>query len=83
MHPAMIGTRYFQWCDQDVTGRGDGENYHCGLVDVTDRPYREQVNAMIETAKVLYDVHCGTVKPFDNAPESARGHGPVPDLWNE
>lgn len=82
-HPAMIGSGYFQWSDQDITGRGDGENYHCGLVDVTDRPYREQVNAMIETAKVLYDVHCGTVQPFDNAPASARGYELVPDLWNK
>lgn len=82
-HPAMIGTGYFQWSDQDVTGRFDGENYHCGLVDVTDRPYREQVNAMAETARVLYDVHCGTVAPFSNPPASARGHEAVPDLWNE
>jgi len=82
-HPAMIGTGYFQWSDQDVTGRGDGENYHCGLVDVTDRPYKEQVEAMVESAKILYDVHCGNVAPFDNAPASARGHELVPDLWNE
>jgi len=39
-HPGLIGTSWFQWCDQDLTGRGnDGENYNCGLVDVTDRPY--------------------------------------------
>lgn len=82
-HPAMIGSGYFQWSDQDVTGRFDGENYHCGLVDVTDRPYKEQVNAMKESAKVLYDVHCGTVAPFNNPPASARGHEAVPDLWNE
>ena len=36
-HPALVGTGYFQWCDQDMTGRGDGENYNCGLIDVTDR----------------------------------------------
>lgn len=82
-HPAMIGTGYFQWSDQDVTGRRDGENYHCGLVDVTDRPYKEQVEAMIASAKVLYDVHNGTAAPFNAAPSSARGHGQVPDLWNE
>jgi len=30
-HPGLIGTSWFQWCDQDLTGRGnDGENYNCG-----------------------------------------------------
>ncbi len=82
-HPGLIGTGYFQWCDQDMTGRGDGENYNCGLIDVTDRPYEKQVAAMMETAKVLYDVHNGTVAPWSEKPRNARGHGAVPDLWNE
>ncbi|HPF50992.1 MAG TPA: hypothetical protein PK335_05430, partial [Draconibacterium sp.] len=54
-HPGLIGTAYFQWCDQDLTGRmNDGENYNCGLIDVTDRPYKYQVEAMMETAKRLF-----------------------------
>ena len=56
---------------------------NCGLIDVTDRPYKEQVEAMMETAKVLYDVHAGNAKPFAEEPRNARGHGSVPDLWNE
>ncbi len=83
-HPGLIGTAYFQWSDQDLTGRrNDGENYNCGLVDVTDRPYVHQVNAMVETAKRLYDVHAGTAAPFSQKPLRARGHGQIPDLWNE
>ena len=82
-HPGLIGTGYFQWCDQDLTGRNDGENYNCGLIDVTDRPYKEQVEAMMETAKGLYEIHSGTKQPFDRKPENARGHGAIPDLWNE
>ena len=82
-HPGLIGTGYFQWADQDLTGRGDGENYHCGLVDVTDRPYLPQVEAMIETAKRLYEVHGGTLAPFDHYPSTARGYELIPDLWNE
>lgn len=39
-HPGLIGVAYFQWADEDLTGRDyDGENYNCGLADVTDRPY--------------------------------------------
>lgn len=82
-HPSMVGTGYFQWCDQDMSGRFDGENYNCGLIDVTDRPYKEQTEAMMATAKVLYDVHSGTRAPFSERARNTRGHGAVPDLWNE
>ncbi len=82
-HPGLIGTAYFQWADQDLTGRGyDGENYNCGLVDVTDRPYPYQVEAMSATAKQLFDVHSGAIEPFDTAPSRARGYGAIPDLWD-
>ena len=83
-HPGLIGTAYFQWCDQDLMGRGnDGENYNCGLVDVTDRPYKYQVEAMMETAKRLYAVHAGEIPPFNEEPEKARGHGGIPNIWNK
>jgi hypothetical protein len=82
-HPGLIGTAYFQWIDQDIMGRGDGENYNCGLFDVTDRPYKPQVEAIAATALRLYDVHSGTAEPFGEQPARARGHGGIPDLWNE
>ena len=82
-HPAFIGSGYFQWCDQDITGRFDGENYNCGLIDVTDRPYKEQVEAMMETAARLYQIHCGELEPYSSHPDYVRGCEVVPDLWNE
>ena len=83
-HPGLIGTSYFQWCDQDLTGRGnDGENYNCGLVDVTDRPYPYLVEAISETAERIFQVHSGSLSPVDRAPTKARGHHAIPDLWNE
>jgi hypothetical protein len=83
-HPGLIGTSYFQWCDQDLTGRGyDGENYNCGLVDVTDRPYPHLAEALSETARRLFEVHSGTLAPYNKAPLKARGHHAIPDLWNE
>ncbi len=83
-HPGLIGTAYFQWCDEDLTGRPyDGENYNCGLVDVTDRPYKYQVEAMMETAKRLFKIHSGELALVDQQPERARGHESIPDLWNE
>jgi len=82
-HPGMIGTAYFQWCDQDLLGRGDGENYNCGYIDVTDRPHKYQVEATIETAKRLYAVHSGEITPFEQTPDKARGHGGMPEYWNK
>ncbi|MGW8315030.1 MAG: hypothetical protein ACWGNV_05470 [Bacteroidales bacterium] len=82
-HPALIGTAWFQWCDQDLTGRGnDGENYNCGLVDVTDRPYPYLVGAIAQTSDRLYDLHAGNLLPVGKAPRRARGHHALPGGWN-
>ena len=62
--PEMIGTHWFQWADQPCTGRFDGENYNIGLVDVTDRPYKELTEALKTTHLRLYRVHLGQEKPF-------------------
>jgi hypothetical protein len=62
--PELIGTHWFQWMDQMSTGRFDGENYNIGLVDVTDRPYPDMVEALKETHSRLYRVHSGELAPF-------------------
>jgi len=62
--PALIGTHWFQWMDEPNTGRMDGENYNIGLVDVTDRPYAEFVDAARETHKRLFAIHSGAETPF-------------------
>jgi hypothetical protein len=64
-HPSLIGTHWFQWWDQPSTGRGDGENYNIGLVDVTDRPYKELIDAARETHQRLYEIHSGKIPPVD------------------
>jgi hypothetical protein len=82
-HPGLIGTAYFQWCDQDLTGRGnDGENYNCGIIDVTDRPYPYMVEAITETSKRLLGVHFGTMLPVDKEPRRARGLHQQPVGWD-
>jgi hypothetical protein len=62
-HPAVIGTHWFQWIDQPVSGRSDGENYNIGMVDVTDRPYPEMTEAARETFSRLPDIHSGKEPP--------------------
>ena len=80
-HPGLIGTAYFTWYDQDILGRMDGENYNCGCIDVTDRPYKEQTKAMMDSAKRLYAVHSGKELPYSEKPVRPRGHDHGPDEW--
>jgi hypothetical protein len=62
--PEFIGAHWFQWMDEPVTGRGDGENYNIGFVDITDRPYTDMVEAAKETHSRMYRVHGGKEPPF-------------------
>ena len=55
-----MGTHWFQYADQPATGRGDGENYQIGFVDVCDTPYPEIVKACRE---VGYGMYASRVKP--------------------
>lgn len=64
-HPAVVGTHWFQWVDEPNTGRFDGENYNIGLVDVTDRPYTELIDAAKLTHRRLFQVHSGTLPPLE------------------
>jgi hypothetical protein len=66
---SVIGTFWFIWRDQPNTGRFDGENYNIGIVDVTDQPYPDMVNALEETNNKLFDIHSGKVKPVNRLPE--------------
>jgi hypothetical protein len=50
----------------------DGENYAIGLVDVTDQPHAELVEAAKTTHGRLLDVHGGRVPPFDRMPKAAE-----------
>jgi hypothetical protein len=67
--PAFIGSCWFQWVDQPSTGRMDGENYNIGLVDVTDRPYTDLIEAMKTTHRRLYEIHVGKTPPYDTKPQ--------------
>ena len=58
-HPRMIGTHWFQWKDQPLTGRSDGENYQIGFLTITDMPYPEIVAASREVAATMYERRYG------------------------
>lgn len=43
--PYLIGAHWFQYYDEPMHGRGDGENYNMGLVDIYGKPYAPLVRA--------------------------------------
>ena len=66
--PQLIGAHYFQWNDQPVLGRYDGENYQIGVVDVCNRPYEPFVQAAKKAHEQMYQVRMGMIKPYDIPP---------------
>ncbi len=53
-NPQIVGTHWFQYKDQATTGRGDGENYQIGFIDICDRPNPEIVSAARRVGKDMY-----------------------------
>ena len=53
-HPRYIGAHWFQYMDQALTGRPDGENFECGFVTFGDVPYPEMVRASRDIAREMY-----------------------------
>jgi hypothetical protein len=74
--PCFVGAHWFQWRDEPVLGRMDGENYNIGFVDATDRPYRELVDAAKETHRRLMEVHAGMMLPFNQRPKASEAATP-------
>ncbi len=61
-HPKIIGAHWFQFRDQPLTGRGDGERYQIGFVDVADTPYPEMTRASREIGETMYALRAGENK---------------------
>ncbi|MBQ8081749.1 MAG: beta-galactosidase [Clostridia bacterium] len=62
--PWCVGAHYFEYNDQTVMGRFDGEHMEHGLIDCTNRPYPEMEKAIMATSDVLYEVHAGERPPY-------------------
>ena len=58
-NPLLVGAHWFEYRDESVTGRFDGENYQIGFVDVCDNPYPETVAAAREIGAKLYTLRAG------------------------
>lgn len=55
--PYMVGAHWFQFYDEPPKGRGDGENYNMGLIDIHGKPYplltRTAANLNVEKRHAL------------------------------
>ena len=63
--PELIGVHWFQWNDQPIFGRFDGENYNIGLQDICMQPYTELTNQVTLSHERMYRVASGLEKPFN------------------
>jgi hypothetical protein len=57
--PWCVGAHWFQYLDQALTGRSDGENYNIGFVNATDDAYPELAQAAREFHAGLYPLRRG------------------------
>jgi hypothetical protein len=71
--PCVVGTDWFQYYDEPTFGRGDGENYDMGLVDIADRPYEA-----LTAASAALDRNRLHATPAPPRPDATGGVPPAP-----
>lgn len=54
-NPYLVGAHWFQYIDQPATGRGDGENYNVGFIDICDNPFYDLIEKVRETNYSMYE----------------------------
>jgi len=67
--PEVIGSHWFQYYDHPRGGRGDGEDYDFGLVDIDNQPYQQLTSDLAIANRRAAGVH-------DNAAISAASPAP-------
>ncbi len=72
--PQCVGAHYFTLYDQSAMGRGDGENYQIGMLDVCNTPYEDFVNGIEYTHKRMYEVVDGTLEKEKVDPKPAKSN---------
>lgn len=71
--PYVIGADWFQYHDEPTHGRGDGENFNFGLVDIHDQPYE----SLTSTAAAL-DLVGLKSQPMVPRLDASQGVPPAP-----
>ena len=71
--PYVVGADWFQYYDEPPHGRGDGEDYNFGLVDIHDRPY-EEVTALFSQ----FDANDAKTRAAASRADARTGVPPAP-----
>ncbi len=69
--PNVVGAHWFQYCDEPLGGREDGEDYNMGLIDTSNRPYEDLTQDFKKINPILESVHAGSAA--EAAKEAANG----------
>jgi hypothetical protein len=71
--PYVVGADWFQYYDEPRDGRGDGENFNFGLVDIHDQPYE----SLTAAARALNMVALKSGQ-YSARPDASLGVPPAP-----
>ncbi|MEN6484208.1 MAG: beta-galactosidase [Syntrophobacteraceae bacterium] len=66
--PNVVGAHWFQYADEPLGGRNDGEDYNMGLVDTANRPYEEVTEIFRSLNPVLDLYHRKSVERAGSTP---------------
>jgi hypothetical protein len=81
--PNVVGAHWFQYCDEPLGGREDGEDYNMGLVDISNRPYQELTLNFKDLNPVLESLHARS-RLWSWSGQGERGdHSAPPDAVAE
>jgi hypothetical protein len=61
--PGVVGLHWFQYADEPSGGRGDGENFNMGLVDIHNQPYQRLVAALTRANAAVPAIHAASNRP--------------------
>jgi hypothetical protein len=75
--PEVIGAHWFQYYDHPKGGRGDGEDYDFGLVDINDRPYQRLTSALAIANRRASELHAGAPPPAKPAGRFVLPHASI------
>ncbi|SFS67500.1 discoidin domain-containing protein [Paenibacillus sp. BC26] len=70
-NPLFVGSGWYAYFDQAVTGRVDGESYNIGLVNQQDQPYTDMVSIMKMAHAGLENIHLYGINLADGAAVAA------------
>lgn len=55
-NPYVVGAHWFEYTDEPVLGRTDGEDFNVGFLDYCDIPYPEMIAASRNIGKSMYEI---------------------------